>query len=301
MEHGGPAGGNGGKGGNIWAVADESLNSLIKFRGKVRTAWQCLTCPVRPAAILQYVHMPIECSRCCLPCCCCGGRSDVSACWPICNYHGCRSAQVHFTAKNGQPGQGSQRNGADGDDLYVSVPPGEPGFSANWRRATHICIEALALQHLPRQALTTMQRGQALAGTRLQQLVAPATGGAGQAPRCGGPAAPEGRAEKTGASTAHSSCSPAPQHLTPSPLPAAGTIIRKRDAEEDEAPLAELLQPGQVALLVAGGRGGRGNMSFKTQKNKAPALAERGEAGHETWLQLELKVCVACCCVWLCV
>lgn len=37
MEHGGPAGGNGGKGGNIWAVADESLNSLIKFRGKVRS------------------------------------------------------------------------------------------------------------------------------------------------------------------------------------------------------------------------------------------------------------------------
>lgn len=31
-------------------------------------------------------------------------------------------------------------------------------------------------------------------------------------------------------------------------------------------------------------------MSFKTQKNKAPALAEKGEAGNETWLQLELKV-----------
>jgi GTP-binding protein len=38
VEHGGPAGGNGGRGGNVWAIADGALNSLIKFKGKVRRA-----------------------------------------------------------------------------------------------------------------------------------------------------------------------------------------------------------------------------------------------------------------------
>ncbi len=32
---GGPSGGNGGVGGNVWAVADASLNSLSSFRRQV--------------------------------------------------------------------------------------------------------------------------------------------------------------------------------------------------------------------------------------------------------------------------
>lgn len=61
-------------------------------------------------------------------------------------------------------------------------------------------------------------------------------------------------------------------------------------AQEDEPAVAELLEAGQKALLVVGGRGGRGNHSFKTRMNTAPTLAERGEAGYEEWLDLELKV-----------
>lgn len=60
--------------------------------------------------------------------------------------------------------------------------------------------------------------------------------------------------------------------------------------QEDEPAVAELLQPGQKALLLVGGRGGRGNHSFKTRLNTAPTIAERGEAGTETWFDLELKV-----------
>ena len=41
---------------------------------------------------------------------------------------------------------------------------------------------------------------------------------------------------------------------------------------------------------MAGARGGRGNASFKTGRNNAPALAEHGEAGAELWLDLELKL-----------
>eukprot|EP00983_Pelagomonas_calceolata_P127891 1161455-Pelagomonas_calceolata.AAC.9 len=35
VDNGGPAGGNGGRGGNVWAVADEQLNSLFSFRSQV--------------------------------------------------------------------------------------------------------------------------------------------------------------------------------------------------------------------------------------------------------------------------
>ena len=48
----------------------------------------------------------------------------------------------------------------------------------------------------------------------------------------------------------------------------AGTIMRRKDAPEGEKPLAELLRHGERALLAAGGRGGRGNASFKTGRNK---------------------------------
>ncbi|XP_027164234.1 GTP-binding protein OBGC, chloroplastic [Coffea eugenioides] len=54
--------------------------------------------------------------------------------------------------------------------------------------------------------------------------------------------------------------------------------------------LLELLQPGQRALLLPGGRGGRGNASFKTGMNKVPKIAENGEKGPEMWLELELKL-----------
>jgi len=73
------------------------------------------------------------------------------------------------------------------------------------------------------------------------------------------------------------------------PVP-PGTIIRRKEAQEGEAPLAELVCPGDKALLIVGGRGGRGNHSFKTARNTAPTLAEKGEAGLEAWVDLELKV-----------
>lgn len=133
VEFGGPAGGNGGPGGNVWAVADSELNSLSAFRQK-----------------------------------------------------------IHWRASQGVRGQGSRLDGAKAADMYVPVP--------------------------------------------------------------------------------------------------AGTIIRRRGADDDEPPLAELLQPGQKALLLVGGRGGRGNYAFKTSTNKAPTLAEKGELGNETWIDLELKV-----------
>ncbi len=65
IEYGGPNGGDGGRGGDVWAEGVDGLNTLIDFR-----------------------------------------------------------YQQHFFAKNGQAGMGSQRTGADGDDIVLRVPVG---------------------------------------------------------------------------------------------------------------------------------------------------------------------------------
>jgi GTP-binding protein len=70
------------------------------------------------------------------------------------------------------------------------------------------------------------------------------------------------------------------------PVP-PGTLVR--DTETGEV-LADLVHPGQEALIARGGRGGRGNASFKTQRNNAPRIAEKGEAGETLWIELELKI-----------
>lgn len=52
---------------------------------------------------------------------------------------------------------------------------------------------------------------------------------------------------------------------------------------QDDPPLAELLSAGDKALLLVGGRPGRGNESFKTHDNTAPAIAETGEEVRWWW------------------
>ena len=69
VEFGGPNGGDGGRGGHVFAQAVENLNTLIDFR-----------------------------------------------------------YQQHYSAKNGRPGEGSNRTGADGGDLIIKVPVGTQIF-----------------------------------------------------------------------------------------------------------------------------------------------------------------------------
>jgi GTP-binding protein len=53
---------------------------------------------------------------------------------------------------------------------------------------------------------------------------------------------------------------------------------------------AELLRHGDRWLAAAGGRGGRGNARFLSNKRRAPTFAEQGEHGEERWLKLELRL-----------
>ena len=66
-----------------------------------------------------------------------------------------------------------------------------------------------------------------------------------------------------------------------------GTVVY--DLDGDTA-LADLSSHGDRFLAAAGGRGGRGNAKFLTNKRRAPSFAEQGEPGEERWLRLELKL-----------
>ncbi|VTT97334.1 gtp-binding protein obg : GTPase Obg OS=Singulisphaera acidiphila (strain ATCC BAA-1392 / DSM 18658 / VKM B-2454 / MOB10) GN=obg PE=3 SV=1: GTP1_OBG: MMR_HSR1 [Gemmataceae bacterium] len=66
-----------------------------------------------------------------------------------------------------------------------------------------------------------------------------------------------------------------------------GTIIRDRDRGNV---LKDLVNPGDELVAAKGGRGGRGNVHFKTSTNRAPRESEEGEEGEERWISLELKV-----------
>ena len=66
-----------------------------------------------------------------------------------------------------------------------------------------------------------------------------------------------------------------------------GTIVR--DAETNKV-LADLSNPGQKALILSGGRGGKGNSHFATSTRQAPRFAQDGEKGKEKELILELKL-----------
>lgn len=66
-----------------------------------------------------------------------------------------------------------------------------------------------------------------------------------------------------------------------------GTVIY--DQESGDL-ISDLSTHGQVALLARGGRGGLGNMNFKTSTNRAPRKTTPGEQGEERVLKLELRV-----------
>lgn len=66
-----------------------------------------------------------------------------------------------------------------------------------------------------------------------------------------------------------------------------GTVIQDKESGEL---IADLTRHGQRALLARGGKGGLGNLHFKSSTNRAPRQSTPGEPGEQRRLHLELKV-----------
>jgi GTP-binding protein len=66
-----------------------------------------------------------------------------------------------------------------------------------------------------------------------------------------------------------------------------GTLIFDEETGQE---LADLARHDERALLAAGGRGGLGNLHFKSSTNRAPRQFTKGDEGEHRMLRLELRV-----------
>lgn len=69
-----------------------------------------------------------------------------------------------------------------------------------------------------------------------------------------------------------------------------GTVVLQKTQIGEESLLADLEQPGQFVVVAKGGKGGLGNTRFSSSTNQAPKIAQKGEAGEENSLILELRL-----------
>jgi GTP-binding protein len=67
----------------------------------------------------------------------------------------------------------------------------------------------------------------------------------------------------------------------------AGTVVEEGQSGR---PVADLVTPGQRVLVARGGRGGKGNVHFKSSTRRAPRIATPGTLGEESELRLTLKL-----------
>jgi len=68
-----------------------------------------------------------------------------------------------------------------------------------------------------------------------------------------------------------------------------GTVALDKNKVE-EALIADCEQAGQREVIASGGKGGLGNIHYVSSTNQAPRIAQKGEAGEELSLTLELRL-----------
>lgn len=73
-----------------------------------------------------------------------------------------------------------------------------------------------------------------------------------------------------------------------------GTTIKDIDTN---LIICDLVKDGQECVVAKGGRGGKGNAAFMTNKNKAPYTSELGEPGEERNVHIELHLLADACLV----
>ncbi len=66
-----------------------------------------------------------------------------------------------------------------------------------------------------------------------------------------------------------------------------GTIVFDDETGEQ---IADLTEPDQEFVVAKGGKGGLGNVHFKSSTRQTPRIAELGEPGDERWIRLELRI-----------
>lgn len=69
-----------------------------------------------------------------------------------------------------------------------------------------------------------------------------------------------------------------------------GTIALDKNRINGEAVVADLEKTGQQVVVAEGGKGGVGNTYFASSTNQAPQIAQKGEAGEEKAIILELRL-----------
>jgi hypothetical protein len=71
----------------------------------------------------------------------------------------------------------------------------------------------------------------------------------------------------------------------------AGVVLREYDSDNKQPGqfILDMDKPGIQYLAAKGGRGGRGNMFFKSSTNRSPKEKQLGELGELKYFQLELK------------
>jgi GTP-binding protein len=74
-------------------------------------------------------------------------------------------------------------------------------------------------------------------------------------------------------------------HTLEIPVPPGTEVLIEADGTQHD-----LTRPGQRAVVAGGGSGGRGNRHFSSSTRQSPRFAERGLAGNEGWLTLQLKL-----------
>jgi GTPase len=72
-----------------------------------------------------------------------------------------------------------------------------------------------------------------------------------------------------------------------------GTVVFRDEPEAESSyertPIADLTDEGQEFVLCQGGKGGKGNVHFKSSKNRAPVQYTEGEEGEQGHFVLELR------------
>jgi len=66
-----------------------------------------------------------------------------------------------------------------------------------------------------------------------------------------------------------------------------GTIIKRKESQEI---IGDLISDSETVIVCKGGRGGRGNIRFKSATNRAPRKSQPGEQGEYGCYQIELKI-----------